>query len=261
MDKLTIIKIGGNVIDDEKKLSSFLADFASLPGYKILLHGGGKMATRLAEQLNIPQQMVDGRRITDADTLRIVTMVYAGYINKNIVALLQSLGCNALGLSGADGNTVLAHKRIRSGTDFGFAGDIDCINYDFLQNLLMQQFVPVIAPITHDGKGQLLNTNADTMTAEMARSLTAAFEVDIIYCFEKEGVLLDIENPDSIIAHLDAAYYSSLKNKGTIFAGMIPKLDNAFASIEGGVKRVVIGKAESLHQLSKGEKGTTISHG
>lgn len=261
MDKLTIIKIGGNVIDDEQKLASFLADFSSLPNHKILVHGGGKLATRLAEQLNIPQQMIDGRRITDAETLRIVTMVYAGYINKNIVALLQSLGCNALGLSGADGNVVLAHKRNRPGTDFGFAGDIDNINHGLLERLILQGFVPVIAPITHDGKGQLLNTNADTMTSEIARSLTAVFDVDIIYCFEKEGVLVDVEKEDSIITDLDAAYYNDLKNKGAIFAGMIPKLDNAFASIESGVKKVMIGKAEQLHQVSKGEKGTSISHG
>lgn len=175
MEQVFIIKIGGNIIDDENKLFLFLKDFAAINAKKILIHGGGKLATRLAEQMNIPQQMVDGRRITDAETLKIVTMVYAGYINKNIVAQLQSHHCNAIGLSGADGNAILAHKRVRAAMDYGYAGDIDLVNSDFFKNLLEQNLTPIIAPITHDNKGQLLNTNADTIAQETAKALCAFF--------------------------------------------------------------------------------------
>ena len=260
MDKLIIIKIGGNIIDDENKLSSFLNDFASIGSKKILVHGGGKLATRLAEQMKIPQQLIDGRRITDAETLKIVTMVYAGYINKNIVAQLQANGCDAIGLTGADGNSIRAHKRIHSTMDYGFVGDVDAINSSLQQNLLQQGLTPVLCPITHDKKGQLLNTNADTIAQETAKVLSSFYEIELIYSFEKNGVLLDVNNDSSVIKKLNAAYYRELKTEGKIFAGMIPKLDNAFSALEHGVKKIIIGKAEEIHELISGDKGTSISH-
>jgi len=260
MDKLIIVKIGGNIIDDENKLSSFLKDFAAIDEKKILIHGGGKLATRLAEQMNVPQQMVDGRRITDAETLKIVTMVYAGYINKNIVAQLQASGCNAIGLSGADGNTILAHKRIHATLDYGFAGDIDEVNASSFQNLLQQNLAPVLAPITHDQKGQLLNTNADTIAQETAKALSPLYDVQLIYSFEKDGVLLDVNDANSVIKKINADYYKELKTEGKIFAGMIPKLDNAFTALNNGVKKVIIGKAEEIGELIGGEKGTSITN-
>lgn len=259
MDKLIIIKIGGNIIDDASGLSSFLEDFAAITDKKILVHGGGRSATRLAEQLNIPQSMVEGRRITDAETLKVITMVYAGYINKNIVAQLQSSGCNAIGLSGADGNAIIAHKRVHATIDYGFAGDIDSINTVLFQTVLETGFTPVIAPITHDGNSQLLNTNADTIAQELAKSLSKYYETVLIYSFEKAGVLVDVNDETSVINQLGPLDYYELKNNGVIVAGMIPKLDNAFKALESGVSKVVIGKAEELHQLINGEKGTTIS--
>lgn len=260
MDKLIIVKIGGNIIDDENKLSSFLRDFATIDEKKILVHGGGKLATRLAEQMNVPQQMVDGRRITDAETLKIVTMVYAGYISKNIVTQLQANDCNAIGLSGADGNAILAHKRIHAAMDYGFAGDIDEVNASFFQNLLQQNLTPVLAPITHDQKGQLLNTNADTIAQETAKALSSIYDVLLIYSFEKDGVLLDVNDANSVIKKINADYYKELKAEGKIFAGMIPKLDNAFTALNSGVKKVIIGKAEEIGELIQGEKGTSITN-
>ena len=261
MKKAYVIKIGGNIIDDDKKLSAFLKSFASLrdEAALILEHGGGKLATKLAEKMGVVQQMVDGRRITDAETLKIVTMVYAGYINKNIVAQLQSGGCNAIGLSGADGNAVLAHKRIVSGkTDYGFAGDIDAVNTDLLNHLLKENFTLILAPITHNKKGQLLNTNADTLAQETAKALSEFFDVTLIYSFEKSGVLLDTNDDTTVIKTISPSYYEQLKSEQKIFAGMIPKLDNAFAALNKGVKKVVIGKAEALHHLLTGNAGTTI---
>ncbi|MFI5133302.1 MAG: acetylglutamate kinase [Chitinophagales bacterium] len=258
--KLLVIKIGGNIIDDEIKLSSFLKEFAGIEAAKILVHGGGKLATQLAEQLNIPQQMVDGRRITDAETLKVVTMVYAGYINKNIVAQLQSNGCVTIGISGADGNTILAHKRDHPAVDYGFVGDIDSVNSSFLKNLLDQNFAVVIAPITSDDQGQLLNTNADTIAQEVAKAMSSLFNVDLIYTFEKSGVLLDANDDSTVIPSLNFVYYQQLKSTQKIFAGMIPKLDNAFAALNSGVKKVIIGKAEELEQLIAGKAGTTIEN-
>jgi acetylglutamate kinase len=260
MDVLHIIKIGGNIIDDETKLSSFLNDFAAVPDKKILVHGGGKLATKLAESMHIPQQMVDGRRITDAETLKIVTMVYAGYINKNIVAQLQAHNCNAIGLSGADGNAILAHKRKKGNIDYGFAGDVDAINTSLFSNLLNQGHAIVVAPITHDKNGQLLNTNADTIAQELARSLSKLYAVQLIYSFEKSGVLLDTNDDNTVIASINPAYYAQLKSEQKIFAGMIPKLDNAFTALQQGVKKVIIGKAEQLPQLITGHAGTSIVH-
>jgi acetylglutamate kinase len=258
MDKLIVIKIGGNIIDDEEKLSSFLQSFASTDAKKILVHGGGKLATKLAERLEVPQQMIEGRRITDAETLKIVTMVYAGYINKNIVAQLQSHGCNAIGLTGADGNAILAHKRRHTSIDYGYAGDIDEVNTVLLESLLGQNLSPVIAPITHDKDGQLLNTNADTIAQEIAKGLSKSFDVQLIYSFEKSGVLLDAADDNSVINEINPGSYKELKEKNLVFAGMIPKLDNAFAALDHGVKKVIIGKAENINQLIKGEKGTSI---
>lgn len=258
METLSVIKIGGNIIDNEASLSSFLKSFASTPGKKILVHGGGKLATKLASQLEIPQQLVDGRRITDADTLKVVTMVYAGYINKNIVARLQSHGCNSIGLCGADGNAIQAHKRNHPNVDYGFVGDIDIINVPLLKNLLSQDISIVMAPITHDKNGQLLNTNADTIAQEIAKGLAAHYDVSLIYSFEKAGVLLDANDNETVIRFLTPGYYSELKDKNLVFAGMLPKLDNAFAALDSGVTKVIIGQADQLEQLIAGNQGTTI---
>ncbi len=256
---LTVIKIGGNVIDDDIKLSSFLKAFASIKGKKILVHGGGKLATKLAEQLNIPQQLVDGRRITDAETLKIVTMVYAGYVNKNIVAQLQANGENAIGICGADGNAILAHKRTNALLDYGFVGDIDEVNFSFFSDLLDKNISLVVAPLTHDAKGQLLNTNADTIAQEIANAMSKTYSVQLIYSFEKAGVLTDTNDDVTLIKEINPSSYKQLKESGAIFAGMIPKLDNAFAALHNGVEKVIIGKAEQLKELISGETGTTIS--
>ena len=263
---LYVIKIGGNIIDDENKLTGFLKQFAELqaplqgPGVKkILVHGGGKLATKLAEQLGIQQDLRDGRRITDAETLKIVTMVYAGYINKNIVAQLQSYRCNAIGLSGADANAIQAHKRNHPEIDYGFVGDIDAINTELFKNLLEQDITIVVAPITHNKEGQLLNTNADTIAQEIAKALSKAFEVTLVYSFEKAGVLSDANDDNTVISKIGPISYKELKEKQAIFAGMIPKLDNAFEALNNGVSKVVIGKAENLEQLIAGKSGTTIS--
>lgn len=258
MDKLYIIKIGGNIIDDESKLTTFLEEFSNIEGRKILVHGGGKLATRMADTLGIQQQMIDGRRITDAETLKIVTMVYAGYINKNIVARLQAFNCNAIGLCGADGDAILAHKRKHPVMDYGFVGDVDAINTDLTGMLLDRNIALVFAPITHDQQGQLLNTNADTIAQELAKGLSAIYNVSLIYSFEKSGVLLDADDDSTVIPSINPEYYQQLKNRQKIFAGMIPKLDNAFTALNSGVSRVIIGKAEQLRQLIEGNAGTTI---
>lgn len=256
--QLSIIKISGNIIDDEAKLSAFLDSFAVVEGKKILVHGGGKLATKIAEGLGVKQQLVDGRRITDAETLKIVTMVYAGTINKNIVAQLQSRGCDAVGLTGADGNSIRAHKRVKADIEFGFVGDVDSVDTGFLTALLMLEKTIVFAPITHDGKGLLLNTNADTIAQELARGLGRSWDVSLVYSFEKSGVLLDMEDDRSVIGRMGPGYYEELKARQLIFAGMIPKLDNAFAALRSGVGRVIIGRAEELPQLLAGKAGTTI---
>jgi acetylglutamate kinase len=258
METLLVVKIGGNIIDDDEKLSLFLREFASVPGKKLLIHGGGKLATKLAEQLGIEQQLVDGRRITDDATLRIVTMVYAGHINKKIVAALQGMNIQAVGISGVDGNCIRAHKRIHASIDYGFVGDIDQINDEFLSGLLDDQLAVVIAPITHDGKGQLLNTNADTIAQEVAKALSKKYTVQLVYSFEKNGVLLNVEDEASVIKQINPSSYEKLKESRAIFAGMIPKLDNAFVALGSGVKKVIIGKAEELKKLIEGHAGTTI---
>lgn len=270
-EPLYVIKIGGNIIDDEIKLKEFLKNFADIQtplqgmgAKKILVHGGGKLATKLAEKLGVEQRLVDGRRITDGETLKIVTMVYAGYINKNIVAQLQSYDCNAIGLCGADGDAILAHKRDHPVLDYGFVGDIDNVNISLLDSLLKQDLSLVFAPVTHNREGQLLNTNADTIAQEIAKAMSKYYDVILIYSFEKAGVLTDINDENSVIHKLSWDYYQELKSPlqgvgaSKIFAGMIPKLDNAFAAINSGVKKVIIGNAEQLKELISGEAGTNI---
>jgi acetylglutamate kinase len=255
-ETLHIVKVGGQIIDHQEVLSGFLDLFAELQGYKILVHGGGKLATRLAANLNIPQQMIDGRRITDKDTLNIVVMVYAGLINKQVVAQLQGKGCGAIGLCGADAGIIRAQKRSHAEQDFGFVGDVESIDANALSEMLAKGLSPVIAPITHDGRGQLLNTNADTIAQEMAKAMSMHFHTVLIYSFEKAGVLLDTDDETSVIPVINRDQYRTLKENGRIFAGMIPKLDNAFQALEAGVGRVVIGPAEQLPDLVRGSKGT-----
>jgi acetylglutamate kinase len=255
---LRVVKIGGNIIEDTQRLDVFLASFAALPGAKILVHGGGKIATELAEKLGIPQNVVDGRRVTDENTLRIAVMVYGGWANKQIVAKLQALGCPALGVCGADGDLLRAHKRKHATINYGWVGDIDTVNAPLLDRWLGQGLTPVVAPLSHDGHGQLLNTNADTIALEIAQALSHAFHVELLYGFEKSGVLLDVNNSDSRIASLTFDHYKQLKAQGVITEGMIPKLENAFSALKKGVLKVIIGQAENLTQMVAGEDGTTI---
>lgn len=259
-NRLTLIKIGGNVIDHEAQLEQFLGDFSSFSGFKILIHGGGKTATKLAADLNHQAVLVDGRRITDQKTLDIVTMVYAGLINKNLVAKLQKQGCNAIGLSGADGNFIRAVKRPVNEIDYGYVGDIenDSVDAVGLTALMNAGFIPVFSAITHDGDGQLLNTNADTIAASLAVALSASFETRLVYCFEKKGVLADINDDSSLVAEIREAQFLPLQASGVIAGGMIPKLHNAFQAINQGVKEVIIGQASDLAQIDSGTFGTTI---
>ncbi len=259
-EQVYVIKIGGNIIDDEQRLVSFLHALSVLKGNKILVHGGGKLATKLAADLHIPQQMVDGRRITDAETLKVITMVYAGYVNKNIVAQLQKAGTNAIGLTGADGNLIMAHKRSSSSIDYGYVGDVDGVNGELLHDMFSRGLTVVVAPVTHDGKGQLLNTNADTIAQSIAVELAKRFCVTLVYTFEKPGVLLDVEDETSLIPRLNPALYAKFRAEEKIFAGMIPKIDNAFTALSAGVHKVIIGKAEELDKLTSGNGGTSISH-
>jgi len=258
MEKLYIIKIGGNIVDNTSLLTECLTAFSKLEGQAILVHGGGKLATQLASSMGVEQTMVEGRRITDEATLKIITMVYAGAINKNIVAQLQSFGVNAMGLTGADGNLIQAHKRTGASIDYGFVGDVDGVNTNLVKQLLFNAIKLVVAPITHDGNGQLLNTNADTIAQSLATGMSKYYEVHLIYGFEREGVLSDVNNPDSVIAFIDRPAYGTLKEQKVIFEGMIPKIDNAYLALEGGVRSVIIGKAEKLNQLINGTAGTTI---
>ncbi len=260
MEKLFVIKIGGNIIDDEARLKSFLQSFAAIPYKKILVHGGGKLATRLAGQLNIEQQMVDGRRITDAETLKIVTMVYAGLVNKQIVANLQAHECNAIGLSGADGNVILSHKRQHPSIDYGFVGDVDQVNTALVHTLLSTDNTLVLAPITHNKEGLLLNTNADTIAQETATAMSTIYQVHLVYSFEKSGVLMNADDESTVIRKIVPGYYQELKANNIIFAGMIPKLDNAFTALSKGVHKVIIGKAEDLNGLLNGTTGTSIEN-
>ena len=271
MKSLKVIKIGGNVIDNPESLQQFIADFSMLQGPKILVHGGGKIATKLAEDLGIKSKMLEGRRITDGENLKVVTMVYAGLINKNIVAGLQQHKCNAIGLSGADGNMIRATRRppqkvLSSGkdlgevVDYGYVGDLDESSIDpkGLGRLLEAGFIPVFSAITHDGKGQLLNTNADTIASVISIAMSMEYETSLIFCFEKAGVLMDVEDESSVIKSIDQHYYNELKLQGIINDGMIPKMDNAFEAINKGLKEVYIGKAEALPTLNNGNFGTRL---
>ena len=260
MEKLYVIKIGGNIVDNPALLTNFLTAFSTIEGQAILVHGGGKLATSLAAKLGVEQTMVEGRRITDGETLKIVTMVYAGYINKNIIAQLQAMHVNAIGLSGVDGNLIKAHKRIDANIDFGFVGDIDEVNTGFIHQQLLNNTRLVIAPITHDGAGQLLNTNADTIAQTVATAMSDTYKVHLVYGFEKEGVLADVNNEGSVISSINNLTYSQLKKEKVIFEGMIPKIDNAFLALHGGVQSVIIGKAEKLIELMNGTAGTTITN-
>jgi acetylglutamate kinase len=243
---LSIIKIGGNVINSKTELDSFLSDFAQLPGLKILVHGGGRKATEIADSMGLEPKMIGGRRVTDEANLEVVTMVYAGLLNKSIVAKLQAKACNALGLSGADANVIKAHKRIVKEIDYGFAGDIDEVEHNTISLFLNAGITPVFSAITHNKQGQLLNTNADTIAAEVAKGLSADFEVELIYCFEKNGVLKDVADDASVIENINCESYELLKSEGVINEGMLPKLENCFNSLRNGVGRVIIGKTELI---------------
>jgi acetylglutamate kinase len=259
MKPLTIVKIGGNVIDDSENLHYFLEDFSALECDKILVHGGGKIATDLGVSMGVEAKMVEGRRITDIQTLRIVTMAYAGLINKNIVAQLQARACNAIGLTGADGNTIKAVKRPVKTIDYGFVGDLNenSISVDTIDSLLSAGLVPVFCAITHDGDTQLLNTNADTIASALAVALSQRYETTLMYCFEKRGVLRDVEDENSLVAEIRMDEFESLKLQGVVSGGMIPKLHNAFEAIKSGVKEVYIGHADEL--LKKGQSmGTRL---
>ena len=262
--KLTLVKVGGAIVENADSLSSLLDKFASIEGHKVLVHGGGRSATRIAERLGLPQQMVAGRRVTDADTLRVVTMVYAGLVNKNIVAQLQARGINALGLTGADMNVISSHRRppkqvrMDDGStqtvDYGFVGDIDQVNADLLADLIAKGVVPVMCPIGHDTQGSLLNTNADTIAAEVAKALARNFEVTLVYCFEKRGVLRDADDDDSVIPCITQADFPALVEQGIVSGGMLPKLENAFDAIRAGVQEVVITRADALDHPSEGTR-------
>jgi acetylglutamate kinase len=239
--ELSVVKIGGNVIDDEARLKAFLQGLARLEGRKVLVHGGGKTADQLLERMGITPKKVDGRRITDDATLQVVAMVYAGWINKNIVSSLHGYGCPAIGLCGADMNAIQAHKRHHPDIDYGWAGDIDAVDGAALKSQLEQGFTVVMAPITHDGHGQLLNTNADTIAAAVAEALSAYFQVSLFYCFEKEGVMMNPADPESVIPEIDALRYDALRENKIIADGMLPKMNAAFNALRGGVGRVWIG--------------------
>ena len=256
---ISIIKIGGNVIDFPAKLDEFLFILSRFPGKKILVHGGGVLASKFGESLGIQPNLVEGRRITDKETLDVVTMVYAGLINKQIVAKLQSYKQNAIGMTGADGNLIRSDKRPVKTIDYGFVGDIKEVNVPLLENLLTNDILPVVCAITHDKKGQLLNTNADSIASELATNLAKKFRVNLYYCFTKAGVLIDEHNDNTIIPTINEEIYAELRKENVIHSGMIPKLDNAFAALNQGVSFVWIGKAENLLLASKGKlSGTTI---
>lgn len=254
MPSLTLIKVGGKIVEEASSLQRLLTDFATISGHKLLVHGGGRSATRIAEQLGIESRMVDGRRITDAETLRVVTMVYGGLVNKNIVAGLQARGVNALGLTGADMDVIRSVKRPVKDIDYGYVGDVERVDARLLGDLIARGVVPVMAPLTHDGAGNLLNTNADTIASETARALAARFDVTLVYCFEKKGVLRDPDDEDSVIPSLNRRSFEALTADGTIAGGMIPKIENALAAIEAGVKRVIITRADAID----GRSGTLI---
>ncbi len=254
-EKLTIVKVGGKIVESEDSLAQLLLDFKAVEGYKLLVHGGGRTATDIAAQLGIETTMVGGRRVTDAAMLRVVTMVYAGLVNKNVVARLQGCGVNALGLTGADMNVIRSHKRTGTAVDYGFVGDVDEVDGARLAQLIRSGITPVLAPLTHDGCGTMLNTNADTVAGETAKALAEHFDVTLTYCFEHAGVLRNPEDEASVIRHIDEASFATLVSDGIVSGGMLPKIENALAAVRAGVARVVITKANALG----GEQGTVIS--
>ena len=244
--ELTIIKVGGKIVEEPDSLQTLLADFAKIEGYKLLVHGGGRSATKIAAQLGIESQMVNGRRITDADMLKVVTMVYGGLVNKNIVAGLQAQGVNAIGLTGADMNAILSIKRPVAEVDYGFVGDVQQVNGEMLSHLIRQGIVPVMAPLTHDGNGHLFNTNADTIAGETAKALAPYFDVTLIYCFEKKGVLKDEHDDNSVVPFITRQDFIRYVESGIIQGGMIPKLENAFSAVDAGVGQVIITQASAI---------------
>lgn len=255
MDKVTVVKVGGAIVEDSEKLAQLLKDFAAIPGKKVLVHGGGRRATKVAAALGIESKMVNGRRITDADMLEVVTMVYGGLVNKNLVAKLQANGVNALGLTGADMDVIHSHKRpLKDGIDFGFVGDVERADGKMLKTLIEEGITPVMAPLTHDGKGNILNTNADTIASETAKALAPYYDVTLIYSFEKKGVLSNPDDDDSVIPVITHADFEKYKADGTVAGGMIPKLENALAAIDAGVKEVIITLATAID----GKHGTVI---
>ena len=246
---LTLIKIGGNIIDNSEALTRFLYDFHAIEGPKILVHGGGKIASELSKKMGVTPTLIDGRRVTDAETLKIVTMVYGGLINKQITAQLQSLGTNAIGLTGADGNIILAHKRIHPSIDYGFVGDIDQVDGNQIAQFIQVGLTPVFAPLTHDKHGLMLNTNADSIASETAIALSRYFKVQFFYCFEKKGLLKDIEDESSCIPHIQAKDVNKLKEDGIISAGMIPKVDNIVRALNQGVFEVRLCHAADISRI------------
>lgn len=256
MEQLTLIKVGGKIVEEADTLQQLLADFSHMKGHRMLVHGGGRSATALATRLGIESHMVNGRRITDADMLRVVTMVYGGLVNKQIVAGLQALDVNALGLTGADMNCMRSEKRPVKDIDYGFVGDVKEVNATLLAGLIAQGVVPVLAPLTHDKQGHLLNTNADTIAGEAAKALARHFEVTLMFCFEKKGVLADEQDDDSVIPELNAASFKTYVDNGTIQGGMIPKLENAFDALKAGVRQVIITRADCMAHPEAGTRVT-----
>lgn len=255
MEKVTIVKVGGAVVEDNEQLAQLLTDFAAIPGKKVLVHGGGRRATKVAAALGIESKMVNGRRITDAQMLEVVTMVYGGLVNKNLVAKLQAKGVNALGLTGADMDVIHSHKRpVKDGVDFGYVGDVEHANGKMLQTLIQEDITPVMAPLTHDGNGNILNTNADTIASETAKALAPYYDVTLIYSFEKKGVLSNPDDDNSVIPVITRADFEKYQADGTIGGGMIPKIENALAAVDAGVKEVIITLATAID----GKQGTVI---
>lgn len=254
-EKLTIVKVGGAVVEDEAQLQQLLKDFAAIEGAKILVHGGGRRATKIAERLGIETKMVDGRRITDAEMLEVVTMVYGGLVNKHVVAMLQAQGVDAIGLCGADGDVIRSVKRpLKNGIDFGFVGDVKKADGDKIAYFIEKNMTPVIAPLTHDGQGNILNTNADTMASETAKAMASIYDVTLIYSFEKKGVLSNPDDEDSVIPTITRSDFERYKADGTISGGMLPKIENALAAVEAGVSQVIITLATAID----GHHGTII---
>lgn len=255
MEKVTIVKVGGAIVEDNEQLAQLLTDFAAIPGKKVLVHGGGRRATKVAAALGIESKMVNGRRITDAQMLEVVTMVYGGLVNKNLVAKLQAKGVNALGLTGADMDVIHSHKRpVKDGVDFGYVGDVERANGKMLQTLIQEGITPVMAPLTHDGNGNILNTNADTIASETAKALAPYYDVTLTYSFEKKGVLSNPNDDNSVIPVITRSDFEKYQADGTIGGGMIPKIENALAAVDAGVKEVIITLATAID----GKQGTVI---